>query len=359
MTLSFVATDGSTPVSSRFSIDSATSELSRVSPRQIRRPPLSPSNLRPLFLPTTPSDLSPSPASTPEHQPIKVFTPPPPLYASSPTRSTFAAHFTRSNTLVHTSSSSSNNSIAGPSSCTNRLSLHSRTLKRLSRNSVSYPSPSSAATLPIEPPTMSMHISRRRSSSSAPLTSLERQTSVSSETYSASSPSMPPTPGSGGCSHERFLLESPPIPTAELVASPAFDPEAKLSHDQHPAPPLRRPSVVSFELPPESPTELLRRERPMSHDYSRRTSSSPNRTRGHRRALSEGKAVGLGLDLHPSWINGMASMLAEEQWERGKLVVINPDVPRVPIPSYHKPIRVPPRPPRSPPCPAFGVGLAC
>ncbi|BGP00677.1 Proteophosphoglycan ppg4 [Rhodotorula toruloides ATCC 204091] len=369
-TLSFVAADDLTPVSSRLSLDPATPKLSPVSPRQIRPPRPSPPHLRPLSLPTTSLSLRLSPTSTPEHQPIKVFTPPPPLYPSSPNRSTFAAHFTRSNTLVHTSSSSSNSSNAGNSSASNCLSLHSRkTLKRLSRHSVSYPSPSSAATLPIEPPALSTHISRRRSSSIAPLTPLERQTSVSSGSYSASSPSMPPTPGSSGCSHEPFFLHSPPVPPAEPVSTLAFEADSKPSQFERPSTPPRRPSVVSFELPPESPTELLRRERPTSHDYSKRPSSSPTRTRGHRRALSEGQAVGLGLDLHPSWRNDTASMLAEEQWERGKLVVINPDVPLVPIPCYHKPLRAPPRPPRStkrpsysprtPPRPNLEIGLAC
>ncbi|BGP34649.1 hypothetical protein JCM10296v2_006471 [Rhodotorula toruloides] len=369
-TLSFVAADDLTPVSSRFAVDLATPKLSPISPGQICPPRPSPPHLRPLSLPTLSYTVPLSPASQPEHQPIKVFTPPPPLYPSSPTRSTFAVHFTRSNTLVHTSSSSSNSSSAGTGSASNRLSLHSRkTLKRLSRHSVSYPSPSSAATLPIEPPALSTHISRRRSSSIAPLTPLERQTSVSSGSYSASSPSMPPTPGSSGCSHEPYFLNSPPVPTAEPISTLAFEADSKPSQIDRPSTPPRRPSVVSFELPPESPTELLRRERPTSHDYSRRPSSSPTRSRGHRHALSEGQAVGLGLDLHPSWKNDTASMLAEEHWERGKLVVVNPDVPLVPLPTYHKPLRTPPRPPRStkrpaysprtPPRPTSEIGLAC
>ncbi|BGP10662.1 hypothetical protein JCM10049v2_006554 [Rhodotorula toruloides] len=369
-TLSFVAADDLTPTSPRFSVDLATPKLSPISPRQIRPPRPSPLQLRPLSLPTASSTLHLTPTSTPEHQPIKVFTPPPPLYPSSPTRSTFAAHFTRSNTLLHTPSSSSNSSNAGSGSASNRRSLHSRkTLKRFSRHSVSYPSPSSAATLPIEPPALSTHISRRRSSSVAPLTPLERQTSASSGSYSASSPSMPPTPGSSGCSHEPFFLDSPPLPTAEPISTLACECVSKPSQDHRPSTPPRRPSVVSFDLPPESPTEALRRERPTSHDYRQRPSTSPTRTRGHRRTLSEGQAVGLGLDLHPSWRHDTASMLAEEQWERGKLVVVNPDVPLVPIPSCHKPLRPPPRPPRStkrpsdspraPPRPTLEIGLAC
>ncbi|GJN93658.1 hypothetical protein Rhopal_006715-T1 [Rhodotorula paludigena] len=380
-------------------VDQSTAPLF-LPPRSPRLHPIQPfSAITPAPVEFTPLGLPPSPTTpcrrpTLEHQPIKVFTPPPPLYPPSPTKtSTFGLPtLTRSNTVHSTSSSSSS-----PSK--RRHSLQPRkTLRRLSfsRASVSYGPPMSATTA-ISSSLITFDavaMSRRASMPPLALTPLERNASRSSATGGGLG--VPPLPGAGSSSSE-FADSSASgctgLSTSDQPLLPSqYDTEAAAPEQP------RRASLVSFELPP-SPT----RTRTLSEDahaYELAPSSaavttshpplSPSSSfvraqaqaqgvfaqaaagtggRRHQRSASEG---GMVLGLHdvgaaPGW-TGAPLPPTRKEWmamedrlecemERGKLVVVNPDSPfatetdsppttRPSAFSPPSPAR-PPRPPRS------------
>ncbi|GAA5887919.1 hypothetical protein JCM5296_001496 [Sporobolomyces johnsonii] len=285
-------------------------------------PPSGSSTEPPLSSPTYADSLSTSPAASPTAsltrrnppEPIKTFTPPPPLYPpTSPSKSTFSS-LTRAYSSPYSSSSPRRRS-----SILYRASNKSIG-KRMLRSSASYGPPMAAS-----PP--------RGRPTSCVLPTLP-------PVLPALSLSPPLTPGtsietsSGGCSTDLLLGRC-----SSTTSSGA-------GHQQ-----ARRASVVSFDLPPSpalSPSIGSGRERFSSeegHSPSRSASSSTSVAldrcrRRHQRSASDGMAVATGSQPF-AWEESSGWFTVDDTLEReigwGKLTVANPDLPPLPSKSALRP----------------------
>ncbi|GAA5919849.1 hypothetical protein JCM1841_004016 [Sporobolomyces salmonicolor] len=278
----------------------------------------------PLSSPTYTNSLSNSPTPSPTAsltmrnppQPIKTFTPPPPLYTpTSPTKSTFSS-LTRAYSSPYSSSSPRRRS-----SILYRSSNKGIT-KRMLRSSASYGPPMAAS-----PP-------RGRPVSCVLPTP--------APVLPALSLSPPLTPGtsietsSGGCSTDLLLGRC-----SSTTSSGG-------GHQQ-----ARRASVVSFDLPPSpalSPSTEAGRGRLSSEEGHLRSRSAPSlpgaldryRHR-HQRSASDGMAVPTGGQPF-AWEDSSGWFTVDDTLEReiglGKLTVANPDLPPLPLKSARRPSKL-------------------
>ncbi|BGP42731.1 hypothetical protein JCM10449v2_006743 [Rhodotorula kratochvilovae] len=287
---------------------------------------------KPVFVPPSPRRLTSS-----EHQPIKTFTPPPPLYPPSPTKSSAFATLTRSNTTYSMSS-------APGSPSKRRHSLQPRKSFRrlsLSRASVSYGPPMTATFSPA-------HDRRASAPVLPPLSGLDRHASLSS--CGGGGLSVPPTPGATSAS-SHFSLGTTTSEPLLLLGRQSSAGAGGAAY-------ARRASQVSFELPPSSPSEA---RRAAASDEGHATAAmqggpplSPSSSFGrsgerrHARAKSDGAAR--ALPLQASVVErGWAAMdeTAERELARGRLFVANPDQTPT-LPPASTPLSSPPDTPIPP-----------
>ncbi|TKA51837.1 hypothetical protein B0A53_05189 [Rhodotorula sp. CCFEE 5036] len=176
-----------------------------------------------------------------EHLPIKTFTPPPPLVATSPPRLSTLSVLTRSSTLSSSSTTTSSTTLSRSNSRLQSFARRRSTLKRFSL-------PNNTLSLPPLSPTITSEgspLERRFSShvDTTTTTGLERHASCggSSSGTCPSSPGFPPTPTEG----------SPLLPSPTSYFSSSADPSPFISSPELDlgSPPYGKAIRVSFELP--------------------------------------------------------------------------------------------------------------
>ncbi|KWU45068.1 hypothetical protein RHOSPDRAFT_33316 [Rhodotorula sp. JG-1b] len=245
-----------------------------------------------------------------EHLPIKTFTPPPPLVATSPPRLSTLSVLTRSSTLSSSSTTTSSTTLSRSNSRLQSFARRRSTLKRFSL-------PNNTLSLPPLSPTITSEgapLERRFSSHvDTTTTGLERHASCggSSSGTCPSSPGFPPTPTEGSP-----LLPSPTsyFPSSADPGSLINSPELDLG-----SPPYNKPIRVSFDLP----SARLLRNAPFdatgAAHHEKASERSPPRPKPHVRSLSEGATTE-----QATWTASPSSAWFVE--EELHLTVTNPDL---------------------------------
>lgn len=232
----------------------------------------------PLYIdPIYRTDLSPHIRKYPrEHVPIKTFTPPPPLVATSPPRLSTLSVLTRSSTLSSSSTTTSTTTLSRSNSRLQSFARRRSTLKRFSL-------PNNTLSLPPLSPTITSEgslLERRYSSHVDTTTALERHASCgSSSGTGASSPGFPPTPTDGSP-----LL---PSPTSYFPSLEGPNPLTEAPERDLGLPPCVKPVRVSFDLPSARLVQTASLTASVTENETI-PERSPVRTRSHARSLSEG-----------------------------------------------------------------------
>ena len=214
-----------------------------------------------------------------EHLPIKTFTPPPPLVATSPPRLSTLSVLTRSSTLSSSSTTTSSTTLSRSNSRLQSFARRRSTLKRFSL-------PNNTLSLPPLSPTITSEgapLERRFSSHvDSTTTGLERHAScgASSSGTCPSSPGFPPTPTEGSP-----LLPGPTsyFPSSADPGSLITSPELDLG-----SPPYNKPIHVSFDLPSARVLRNAPFDATGAAHHEKASERSPPRPKSHVRSLSEG-----------------------------------------------------------------------